>query len=169
MTKRTLIGERGYQDCERLQGEPSWQCEHILVNVMVYVYYLYDRYLNLLFKPSTKRLDNPILNITVVVRIQLDISTKTGLLIYGPIVLFCFLGFLAFDFCRFWSFVFSSPPQRPMTSDLEGCSIPDFIHYIYFPILNALQHRCYIFTQWTRLVLQKVTKRPLKSYLSLFT
>ena len=31
--------------------------------------------------------------------------------------------------------VFSSPPQRPMTSDFEGCSIPDFIHYIYFLIL----------------------------------
>ena len=29
----------------------------------------------------------------------------------------------------------SSPPQRPMTSDFEGFSIPDFIHYIYFPIL----------------------------------
>ena len=31
--------------------------------------------------------------------------------------------------------VFSSPPQRPMTSDFEGFSFPDFIHYIYFPIL----------------------------------
>ena len=31
--------------------------------------------------------------------------------------------------------VFSSPPQRPMTSDFEGFSIPDFIHYSYFPIL----------------------------------
>ena len=31
--------------------------------------------------------------------------------------------------------VFSSPPQRPMTSDFEGFSIPDFIHYRYFPIL----------------------------------
>ena len=30
---------------------------------------------------------------------------------------------------------FSSPPQRPMTSDFEGFFIPDFIHYIYFPIL----------------------------------
>ena len=30
--------------------------------------------------------------------------------------------------------VFSSPPQRPMTSDFEGFSIPEFIHYIYFPI-----------------------------------
>ena len=29
--------------------------------------------------------------------------------------------------------VFSSPPQRPMTSDFVGFSIPDFIHYIYFP------------------------------------
>ena len=30
--------------------------------------------------------------------------------------------------------VFSSTPQRPMTFDFEGFSIPDFIHYIYFPI-----------------------------------
>ena len=45
--------------------------------------------------------------------------------------------FLAFDFCRFCAVirVFSFPPQRPMTSDFEGFSIPDFIHYIYFPIL----------------------------------
>ena len=30
---------------------------------------------------------------------------------------------------------FSSPPQRPMTPDFEGFSIPDFIRYIYLPIL----------------------------------
>ena len=30
---------------------------------------------------------------------------------------------------------FSSPLHRPMTSDFEGFSIPDCIHYIYFPIL----------------------------------
>ena len=34
-----------------------------------------------------------------------------------------------------WSFGFSSPPQRPMTSDCEGFSIPDVIHYIFFPNL----------------------------------
>ena len=34
-----------------------------------------------------------------------------------------------------WSFVFSSLPQRPMTSNFEGFSIPNFIHYIYFPML----------------------------------
>jgi len=33
--------------------------------------------------------------------------------------------------------VFSSPPQRPMTSDFEGFSILDFIHCIYFPIINS--------------------------------
>ena len=44
--------------------------------------------------------------------------------------------FLAFDFVGYaWSFNFSSPPQRPMTSDFEGFSIPDFIRHIYFPIL----------------------------------
>ena len=30
---------------------------------------------------------------------------------------------------------FLSPPQRPMTSDFERFSIPDFILYIFFPIL----------------------------------
>ena len=39
--------------------------------------------------------------------------------------------FLVFDF---WHSFFSSPPQRPMTSDFEGFPIPDFIHYIYCPI-----------------------------------
>ena len=50
-----------------------------------------------------------------------------------------FLFFLAFDFCRFRVVIqfFSSPPQRPMTSDFEGFSIPDFIHYIYFSYLNS--------------------------------
>ena len=33
--------------------------------------------------------------------------------------------------------VSSSPPQQPMTSDFKGFSIPDFIHYIYFPIFNS--------------------------------
>ena len=31
--------------------------------------------------------------------------------------------------------IFSSPPQQPMTTDFKGFSTPDFIHYIYFPIL----------------------------------
>ena len=31
--------------------------------------------------------------------------------------------------------VFSSPPQRPMTSNFEGFSIPDFIHCILFSYL----------------------------------
>ena len=30
---------------------------------------------------------------------------------------------------------FSSPLQRPMTSDFKGLIIPDFIHFIYFPVL----------------------------------
>ena len=44
-----------------------------------------------------------------------------------------FILFLAFDFCRVFFgprviIFFSPPPQRPMTSDFEGFSIPDFIH-----------------------------------------
>ena len=45
---------------------------------------------------------------------------------------------------------FSSPPQRPMTSDFGGFSIPDFIHYIYFlflifekePVFSLLNVQC---------------------------
>ena len=48
-------------------------------------------------------------------------------------VLFCFL---AFDFVgSAWLFGSFFPQQRPMISDFEGFSIPDFINYIYFPIL----------------------------------
>ena len=44
--------------------------------------------------------------------------------------------FRFFRFCRFCIVpFFSSPPQRPMTSNFEGFSILDFIHYIYFPFL----------------------------------
>ena len=39
---------------------------------------------------------------------------------------------------------FSSPSQRPMTSAFKGFSIPDLIHYIYFPIL-ILEKRASIF------------------------
>ena len=46
---------------------------------------------------------------------------------------FCFLSVRLLSVLRGHSF-FPSPPQRPMTSDFEWFSIPDFIHYIYFPI-----------------------------------
>jgi len=46
-------------------------------------------------------------------------------------------GFFGGGFYRltFVGSFFSSPPQQPMTFDFEGFSIPDFIHYIYYPIL----------------------------------
>ena len=57
---------------------------------------------------------------------------------------YCFF-FLIFIYFLFFSVrllsvprghpVLSFPPQRPMTSDFEGFSIPAFIHYTYFPIL----------------------------------
>ena len=60
-------------------------------------------------------------------------NNNTTTTLYAIIIyIFYFLFVLAFDFCHS---VFSSPPQRQMTSDFEGFSIPDFIHYIYFPIL----------------------------------
>ena len=44
----------------------------------------------------------------------------------------CYL-FLAFAFCRFCKVIcfFPSEPKRLMTSDFEGFSIPDIIHYIF--------------------------------------
>ena len=52
-------------------------------------------------------------------------------------LIYIYIIFLAFDFCRFCVVIrcFHPTQQRPMTSDFEGFSIPDFIHYIYFPIL----------------------------------
>ena len=48
-----------------------------------------------------------------------------------------FIFFLAFHFLSVLRghSVFRSPPQRPMTSDLEGFSIQDVIHYNFFPNL----------------------------------
>ena len=61
------------------------------------------------------------------------ISVTKLLIVVSPGYRFTKAVFLVF-FQRVHSF-FSSPPQRPMTSDFDGFSIPDFIHYIYFPIL----------------------------------
>ena len=48
----------------------------------------------------------------------------------------CIYIILAFDFCRLCVVirVFSSPPQRPMTTDFEG--IPDLINYFLIFILE---------------------------------
>ena len=60
---------------------------------------------------------------------ELQLNRKSASTVFGN-------SFLAFDFVgSAWSFGFFIPPQRSMTSDFEGFSIPDFIHYIYFPIL----------------------------------
>ena len=44
---------------------------------------------------------------------------------------------LAFDFCRFCVVIWFFQPRHngQLTSNVAGFSIPDFIHYIYFPIL----------------------------------
>ena len=55
---------------------------------------------------------------------------------------FCFFSVRLLSVLRCHSF-FSSPPQRSMTSDFEGFSIPDIIHYIYFPILILEKERKY--------------------------
>ena len=60
--------------------------------------------------------------------------------VVGFLYINCFFCFFRFFGVRLLLFlrghsVFPSPPQRPMTSDFEGFSIPDFINYILFPIL----------------------------------
>ena len=46
-------------------------------------------------------------------------------------VVYFFIIFLAFDFCWFCVVIRFVHPRH----NFEGFSIPDFIHYIYFPIL----------------------------------
>ena len=59
---------------------------------------------------------------------------------------FLHLFFMLLTFVRsVWSFVFSPLPQRPMTSDFEGFSIPDFIHHIYYlikPVFSLFNVQC---------------------------
>ena len=62
--------------------------------------------------------------------VDVKINIKTQQLYFS----FLFLTFRLLSVLQGHSF-FSSPPQRPMTSDFEGFSTPDFIHCIYFPIL----------------------------------
>ena len=48
--------------------------------------------------------------------------------------------FLAFEFCRFCVVIrFFIPVTMANDFDFEGFSIPDFILYIYFPILIILE------------------------------
>ena len=53
--------------------------------------------------------------------------------VYRAMIVFLFV-FLAFEFCRF-CMIIRFFHQRQMTSNFEGFSIPDCIHYILFPIL----------------------------------
>ena len=66
---------------------------------------------------------------------DLQPNDPTGL-VSQLLSVFCFV-FLAFDFCRFcvviWFFHPRHNSQWPRTSN--GFSMPDLIHYIYFPIL----------------------------------
>ena len=59
------------------------------------------------------------------------LEVKTPLFQNYTVVLFCFFSVLLLSVLCFHS-MFSSPPQRPINSYF---SIPDFIHYINFPIL----------------------------------
>ena len=54
-------------------------------------------------------------------------------LLISSFFLVCFFSIRLLSVLRGQS-VFFTPPQQPMTSDFEGFSISDCIHYIYFPI-----------------------------------
>ena len=63
-----------------------------------------------------------------------SIITSTEKLFLSNLIGFAYRHFdTFFFFCG--HLLFPSPLQRPMSSDFEGFSVPDFIHYIYFPIL----------------------------------
>ena len=66
---------------------------------------------------------------TMVNNIFWAVSIQCNFIIY-----FYFLAFNFLSVLRSHSFL-SSPPQRPLTSYVEGFSIPDSIHYIHFPFL----------------------------------
>ena len=58
--------------------------------------------------------------------------------------------FLAIDLCRFCVVIhFFHPQQQPVTSDVKGFSIPDFIHYIYFPILILEKEQVFLFLMFS--------------------
>ena len=67
--------------------------------------------------------------------------------VFHKLVIFFLFFFYFFIFFLFFSVrllsvlrghsVFSFPPQRPMTFEFEGFSVPDCIHYIYFSYLNS--------------------------------
>ena len=56
----------------------------------------------------------------------------------------CFCVFLVFDFCRFCVIirVFSSPPQRPVTSDFKGL-LYQILSITLFPYLNSWKRAKY--------------------------
>ena len=69
----------------------------------------------------------------------------------------------AFGFCRFCVDIFLSPPQLPLTSNFEGVSIPDCIHYNYFPLLILGKEPVFPFLMFSAkqentLVLNDITK-----------
>ena len=64
--------------------------------------------------------------------LKFALKLKEAIIVH--IFLIIFISVLLLSFPRGHS-VFASLPQRPMTFDFEGFSIPDFIHYICFPII----------------------------------
>ena len=59
--------------------------------------------------------------------------------------------FLAFDFCRFCMVIrFSSPPQRPMTSDFKGF-LSQILSITFFNYLNSWERACIsLFSFWVQ-------------------
>ena len=103
----------------------------ILLNVFEYLVFVFSRVHNMLQERSH--------HAQAVADVYLISTQLIKLLSHdtNPFQVSAFLFFLAFDFCRFCVVIcfFLSPPQQPNTSNFEGFSIPDFIHYIYFLIL----------------------------------
>ena len=79
----------------------------------------------------TKYGDTPLTITTSTLPMFNNVTITLGYSYFGVV----FKVFLAFDFCRLCVVVFFIWPQRSMTSDFEGFSIQDFVHYIYYPFL----------------------------------
>ena len=103
---------------------------HVSMYVTVMILYLYFRYQSHLAITATHT------NASEDIEIEgFFIPKGTSVRAFDLLIIFLFyFSVRLLSVLRGHSF-FSSPPQRPMTFDFEGFSIPDVIHYIYFPIL----------------------------------
>jgi len=102
--------------------------------VVIFLLYKQKRWLDKIYKSVNKVKYRSIICTTVLARIKYSLSRHVGYIQFLLQRIIHLKKIIIVRLLRGRSF-FSSPPQRPMTSDFKGFSIPDVIYYIYFPIL----------------------------------